>query len=565
MGQEKNNRNFQTINKLISILKYEKKEIYSVYIYAIFSGLVQLSLPLGIQSIISFVMGGAISTSLVLLIAFVISGVIVSGLLRVNQMKITERIQQQIFTRYSLQYAHTIPRLNLQDVNNYYLPELTNRFFDAVTLQKSISKLVLDIPAISIQIIFGLTLLSFYHPVFIFFGLLLLSILLAILRYTGNRGLHTSLVVSDYKYKIAAYMQEMARLVFNLKFRRDKEMHIRQTDKYVSGYLRARTEHFSILLFQYWTLIIFKVVIVSAMLIVGSYLLVNQQLNIGQFIAAEIVIMSIVESVEKLIVNLDKVYDTFTALEKVNKVLDKEKDTDGNTVFTQYHKGPNIRLRNVSFSFPGDRLILDDVSLEVKSGENVCITGPNGSGKSTLLKLVSGAFITTSGSIFVNDTPIANYELFSLRNAMGILTGGQDIFEGTIRNNICMGANNIPDEQLYALAQVVGLKPFVEECQRGFEHVLKPSGQHLPGRTIKKILLMRALIHKSPLLLLEEPWLGLEPEYERSIKEYLLHHMQHATVIVVTNDTEFAGKCSKTVTLNAGTVTNITEGSNGRN
>jgi ABC-type bacteriocin/lantibiotic exporter with double-glycine peptidase domain len=565
MGQDSKNKNFQIINRLISILKYEKKEIYSIYIYAIFSGLVQLSLPLGIQSIISFVMGGSISTSLVLLIAFVISGVIVSGLLRVNQMKITERIQQQIFTRYSLQYAHTIPRLNLLDVNNYYLPELTNRFFDAVSLQKSISKLVLDIPAISIQIIFGLTLLSFYHPVFIFFGILLLSILLGILRYTGNKGLHTSLVVSDYKYKIAGYMQELARLVFNLKFRRDKEMHLRETDKFVSGYLRARTEHFSILLFQYWTLVVFKVVIVSAMLIVGSYLLVNQQLNIGQFIAAEIVIMSIVESVEKLIVNLDKVYDTFTALEKVNKVLDKEKDIDGPTMYTNYTKGPHIRLRHVSFSFPGDRLILDDVSMEIGSGEKLCITGQNGSGKSTLLKLISGTFNTTSGSIFINDTPIANYELFSLRNAMGIMTGGLDIFEGTIRNNICMGGNNITDEQLYALASVVGLKPFVEECQRGFEHVLKPSGQHLPGRTIKKILLMRALIHKSPMLLLEDPWLGLEPEYEQRIKDYLLNQMQHATIVVVTNDMDFARKCNKTITLSAGTITNITEGNNGRN
>ncbi len=141
------------------------------------NGLIQLSLPLGIQAIISFVLGGAISTSLIIMIALVVLGVFLNGMLKVNQMRLIEKVQQKIFVRYSFEFAERIPKLNLQSVDSYYLPELVNRFFDTVTLQKGISKLLLDIPAATIQIIFGLLLLSFYHPVFIFFGLMLILII----------------------------------------------------------------------------------------------------------------------------------------------------------------------------------------------------------------------------------------------------------------------------------------------------------------------------------------------------------------------------------------------------
>ncbi|MBC8034110.1 MAG: ABC transporter, partial [Chitinophagaceae bacterium] len=180
---------FQSIYE---ILLFEKREITSIYFYSMLNGLVVLSFPLGIQSIINFVIGGAVSTSLVLLVIFLIASVLINGLLQVNQMKLIEKIQQQLFVRYSFQYAQALPNLNLKETNNYYLPELVNRFFDTVSLQKGISKLLLDIPAATIQVIFGLLLLSFYHPVFILFGILLLTVLYIIIRFTGKRGLQTS-------------------------------------------------------------------------------------------------------------------------------------------------------------------------------------------------------------------------------------------------------------------------------------------------------------------------------------------------------------------------------------
>jgi ATP-binding cassette, subfamily B, bacterial len=544
--------------KLFDILRYEKEEIAAIYFYTIFSGLVQLSLPLGIQSIISFVLGGAISTSLVLLILVVIAGVFITGLLQVNQMKLIEKIQQQLFVRYSFQYAHTIPNLSLKEIDGYYLPELVNRFFDTVSLQKGISKLLLDVPAATIQIIFGLILLSFYHPAFIVFGMMLLIVLYSILRITGNRGLETSIRESNYKYNVAGYLQELARIVTTLKFSRNNAMHLHKTDQYVTGYLESRTAHFKILLFQYWTLIGFKVIITSAMLIIGGFLLVNQQLNIGQFIAAEIVILMVMGSVEKLIVNLDNLYDVLTSVEKITKVLEKPREQTGE-VLLKTEQLVGIRAQNLSFGYTQRKQTLSDLSFNIQAGEIVCLKGSYTAGKSTLLRLLTGAFTTFTGNLLINDIPITKYNIASLRANTGIMLHTQDIFEGTIRENICMGENDISFQEIDHLASIVGLKSFIDQQMEGYDFHLQPTGQHLSGRIIKKILLMRALIHRPKLLLLEDPYLGLEQQYIEQIQEYLLNQLSGSTILIVSNDEDFNRKCGKVIVLDNGRITSIIE------
>jgi len=205
------------VARILKLLRLERTEISAIYFYAVMAGLIQLSLPLGVQSIVSFVLGGAMSTSLILLIVLVVIGVLATGLMYINQMKQIEKIQQKIFVRYSMEFTEHIPKIDLKKADPFYLPELVNRFFEIPALQKGLSKLLLDIPTATIQILFGLTLLSFYHPVFILFGIILIILLAAILYYSGSKGLSTSLEESRYKYQVAAWLEELARVVKSFK------------------------------------------------------------------------------------------------------------------------------------------------------------------------------------------------------------------------------------------------------------------------------------------------------------------------------------------------------------
>ena len=543
------------IRRILQVIKLEKNEITSVYFYAILSGLIQLSLPLGIQSIISFVLGGAISTSLVVLIVLVVLGVFLNGLLQVNQMRLIEKVQQKIFVRYSFEFAERIPKLNLQSVDSYYLPELVNRFFDTVALQKGISKLLLDIPAATIQILFGLILLSFYHPVFIFFGLVLILVISLILRLTSAKGMESSLRESDYKYAVAGWLEEMARVVKSFKFSRSTSLNISKTDKLVSGYLTHRTTHFRVLLFQYWSLVGFKVAITASMLIVGSILLVNQQLNIGQFIAAEIVILLVIGSIEKLIINLDTVYDVLTSVEKLGKLTDKPLEQDGTIELVEEDKGLSIEMNGVNFKYSKEGSpVLNKIKILVNSNEKVCIMGATGSGKSTLLRLMSGAYNDFEGTILIDNLPITNYQLDSLRKQTGILLSTQDIFLGSLLENINMGCDDISAKDILLMADKTGLKTFMAELKDGLNTQLDPVGKSLSRNIIQKILLLRALVDNPRLVLLEDPLEGLNDPIRQKVIDYLINETKGQTIVISSNDENIAAKCSKVIFLKNGEV-----------
>lgn len=538
--------------KLIAILQLDKKEVSAIYIYAILAGLVQLVTPLGIQSIIGFVMAGALSTSIVVLITVVVLGVFLNGLFQIRQLQIIEKIKQKIYTRDALSFANKIPHLNIEKLDNYYLPELVNRFFDTITLQKGIEKILLEIPAAFIQILFGIILLSLYHPVFIAFGIVLVVLLYVILATTLPKGFTKNLLASDYKYKTAAWLQELARVVKTFKYAKKTSLHIDKTDDLVSNYLIARTSYFKILLTQFWSLVAFKIIITAAMLIVGVYLLLNQQINIGQFIAADIVILAVINSVEKLILTLDKAYDTLTAIEKLDKIKSAELESAGTDIIAGSN-GMKIDFKNVSFNYPNGKNVLTDINVEIQAGEKVLIVGNSGSGKSTLLRLLTGTFTNFSGAIRINNIALGSYAIDSLRSNTGVLISQQDIFQGTIRDNITMGDASISNEELYQLTKSTGLESFIGELEIGFDTDIDPAGKKLPEKIKQGILLARALFSRKTLLLLENPFDGLEANTIETVKE-MMAKLENVTMLVTAGTNTHQEIFDKIIYLENGSV-----------
>lgn len=530
--------------RILDLVRLEKAEIWSIYFYAILNGLILLSVPLGIQAIVGFVLGASFRASIYVLILLVVVAVLVSGLMQINQMKIIEKIQQRIFVRYAFSYADIIPRLDLKKADGIYLPELINRFFDTATLQKSLAKILLEIPSATIQICFGLLLLSFYHPAFIIFSFLLVFILWLIIYFTGGKGLESSLEESRSKYRVAAWLEEMARIIKFIKLAAGHALHLKKTDQATISYLKARNEHFKILLLQYRSLVAFKTAITAAMLIFGSILLVNQQLNIGQFVAAEIVILTILNSVEKLIINLDSVYDTLTAVDKLAKLTDKPLEESGNLPLSTTNTGVLVKGENISYSYTDKQPVLHDLDFEFQPGQLICIQGKAGTGKSTLLRLLDGAYTDFTGSLQIDNVPIRNFDLNSLRSQIGILLHQHDIFQGSLWENITMGRENVSIETVVQLFQKVSLSSYFATLPKGFDTELDPTGQRLPRQIIHKILLVRALIGSPRFLLLEEPWSGMDSATKNKIIE-LINQYKSSTRVIVSNDEAFASTCDQ--------------------
>ncbi|WP_313598412.1 peptidase domain-containing ABC transporter [Epilithonimonas vandammei] len=540
-----------------NLFKYvtkEKKDVTNIYFYAILNGLVQLSVPLGIQSIVSFVMGATMATTIYMLIAFVVLGTWLVGYFRLKVMQIIEKIQQKIFVEFALAFAEKLPKVNLSATRKYYLPELVNRFFDTQNLQKGISKILLEIPTALIQILFGILLLSFYHPWFLVFGALVIICVIFIFRFTMESGIKSSIDESDKKYEVASWLEDIAASIKTFKLNSKTEIHVAETDNRVVKYLNDRTSHFRVLVIQYKTIIAFKVIITLVMLVIGTYLLVNQQLNIGAFIATEIVVLTIMTAVEKLIISLESYYDVIAALSKLNKVTDLPEEDLGAITLENQNSGFEIEFKEVNFAFNDYQMILENVNFKIAENSLNVITGSLGSGKSLLLNMMTGFYEPTSGRILIDKIPLKNVDKISLRNQIGMFLEDMTIIKGTVYENIVLGQTHISAEQILETSEQIGIEDFSSQFSNGFFTKISETDTEISFSSKKKIMLLRALVGERRLLILEDPLDGMDDAFKIKMREHLSNLKENTTIIVVSEDPEMIEIADQHLHIEEGTV-----------
>jgi ABC-type bacteriocin/lantibiotic exporter with double-glycine peptidase domain len=555
-----NNNDLNPIRRFRRLIKVDNKDISQVYVYALFTGLVNLSLPVGIQAIINLIQGGEISTAWVVLVSFVIAGIVATGFFQLLQLRIVENLAQKLFARASFEFAFRIPRIKSSELKNYYAPELANRFFDTLTIQKGLPKILMDFSLAAFQILVGLIVLGLYHPFFIIFGIFLLVLIYSIFAFTGPRGMKSSLEESKYKYKMAHWLEEIARTKLSFKLVSDQDISLSNTNMFVDGYITSREKHFKILLLQFVHLIGFKLLVAAGLLITGSILVFNQEMNIGQFVAAEIIIILIINSVEKLIVSLDTIYDVLTALEKIGVVTDMVLDEEKGLMLdeTDIKDGVSLHMHDVHFQFTdGDREILKGVEFILPAGKSMVIKGPNGAGKSTLLHLLAGIYDPTSGVIEYNGLALSSLQKDCLRKNIGFCLSDNHIFLGSVRENIDMG-RNISIHDIMNVVELVNLDEFFKNLPYGLETHLDPEGKKLPESVRNKILLARAVVSKPLLIVMENLLEHLHTEEKRTIIKRLIYGSHKISIVVAANCEAWEEFIPNSIVLENGIVSHST-------
>ena len=549
-----------SLKRLYNLLELDKKDVSQIFFYAIFAGIVSLSLPLGIQAIVSFIQSGRISASWIVLVILVVIGVALVGILSLMQLRITENLQQKIFVRSSFEFATRLPKIEFKELHGYYPPELANRFFDTLTIQKGTSKLLVDFSAAILQIIFGIVLLSLYHPFFIIFGILLLMLLYIIFKFSYNKGIETSLKESKNKYKTAGWIQEIARNNFSFRNEFNYDFALEKNNALIKDYLYSRENHFNVIKRQFSQLIIFKIIITASLLIIGGYLVLNQQMNIGQFVASEIIILLVINSVEKIILGLETFYDVLTAVEKIGQITDMELEEEVDIENKSCYTNISLETENMEFQFPESTFgILKNINVKINPGEKIIIDGENGSGKTTLIRVLSGLIHPTAGNFFINDDTFKKIDVRQYRSRIGSIIQGETPFEGTILENITFNDKNISSEDLKWALDGVQLTSFIKTLPKGLDTEIFPEAKELSSSNAQKILLARSIIHKPNILFYEEPTDKMDIKVANEIIDFITSEKNKWTVVVSSQNPHWLRKCEREITMQKGTIISDTK------
>ena len=552
---------YTPFKRFLRLLEPDRQEIGYIYLYAVLIGLISLAGPLGVQAIINLIAGGEFNVSLVVLALIVTLAAGFVGVLKIMQTVIAETLQRRLFTRAALEFAYRLPRIRIDALRESYPPELVNRFFDTVNVQKGLPKILLDFSAAVMQILFGIILVTFYNTFFGILGLIFVSGVVLLLWTVARRSLTTSLAESKYKYRVAGWLEDMARANNTFKLAGGARLGLRRTDELVSGYLTNRSAHFRYLLWHYGGFIVMQALATLAFLLLGGYLVIENEINIGQFVAAELVILTIVSNAEKIIYTFETVYDTLTGVEKIAAVTDLPLESGGSMDFRAVDSGRGIHVEatNLTFAYDeGATPALDGIDLNISPGQLYCVAGFNRAGRTTLMQLLAGLRLDFTGQLLYNGTPLKNFALDTVRQVIGDYTSQEEIIHANVVDNICLGHADVSFADIQWAVQQSGLKDWVAEQPDGYETVLVAEGLDIPRSVRVRLLIARALVRRPRLLvvggLLEE----LEPALRAFIVDNLTAESRTWTLIIASNDPRVARRCDRAGVMRQGRI--IAEG-----
>jgi ABC-type bacteriocin/lantibiotic exporter with double-glycine peptidase domain len=354
-------------------------------------------------------------------------------------------------------------------------------------------------------------------------------------------------------------LEELARTNTTFKLAGKTNLPLNNVNKRAESYIDARDSHFNVLLSQFSLMVVFKVLVALGLLLLGGMLVIQQQMNIGQFVAAELIILLVINSAEKIILSFETIYDVLTSLEKMGQVTDLELDTGGNAIANKQQVGGQIDMENVTFSYPNEtHTTIDHLSLKIEAGDRVLITGKNDSGKSTLLYLMAGLYHPNSGSVSIDNIPYQNYDYGDVHSVIGGYLRDERLFEGTLLENITIGRENATFDRVQWAISNLGLLDLVKNLPYGYDTKILPHGRQFSKSTVAKILIARSIVDLPRIVLLENSFSFFTQADRIHIQRFILDKKYPWTVLLTsTQAIEVPELIDREIVLESGKIVNI--------
>lgn len=539
----------QSTTKLLGkLLRAESKEIGVILAYGIGVSLLSLAVPIGVQALVNNVTFGSLSQPLLFLVLAVFGGMSLAALFRGLQVVVIERLQTRFFSYVALELSARLPRVRIDRLSGAKFPELVNRFFDVLVVQKSTATLLLEGFALVLQTIIGLLLLAFYHPALLAFDLVLVLAMIAVVFGLGQGAVKTSIEESVQKYRVAAWLEEVAAKSLSFRTAEARVLALRKADGLVVDYLNARRNHFRILYRQIMGALGLQAIASAALLGLGAVLVTQNQLTLGQLIAAELVVTNVLSALAKFQKHLEAFYDLAAGLDKIEGLMELPLERPESQQKLD-NKGPGaVTLNAVAFNYPSSNFALAPLTHEIKPQRRVALQGPNGSGKSTVVDILFGMKQPTSGSILLDDVDFRELGLEELRRHI-CLVRGIEFVAGTVIDNVIFGRPDVSIAQAKEALRKVGLLDEVLRLPDGIHTQLSENGSPLSVAYAQGLMIARAIAGSPRVLVIDEGLDALDAASSRITLNTLLDRDAPWTLVLCTHDPDVARRCDEQIVL----------------
>ena len=518
----------------LALFRPEWGDVGVIAVFALFVGLLNLAVPIAVEALVSTVAFGRLLQPLIVLSGILLVCLLFGAVLRVLQTVVAEVIQRRLFVRVAADLAHRLPRVRAEAWDGHDGRELANRFFDVVTVQKSAGKLLLDGINLVLGAVVGLGVLAFYHPYLLGFDLVLIGTMVSVTLLLGRGAVRTAVMESKKKYRVAAWLEELAGTPRAFAGDGGPAFAAEQTDVLIADWLHARRAQFRVVLRQFAFAVGLQAAAATALLGIGGLLVIRGQLTLGQLVAAELIVTAVVGSFAKLGKYLETLYDLIAGADKLGHLFALPTEEAGGV------SAPDVRAadRGASADLSGP------VDFALAPGEAVGLCDPDGTRGRTVADLLAGRREVPGWTVRVDGLPADAWRGDALRRRVAVAAGG-NLFAGTLAENVHVGRPAVTDRRVRDTLHAVGLADVADRLPDGPDTPLGPGGAPLTGTAADRLALARALAGDPGLVVLD----GLLDCCTAGVADDLLAAARRGgrTVLLISRRSDLLESCDRVV------------------
>lgn len=537
--------------RLRALARLERDDLWIVLVYAVAVGVLSLATPVAVQALVNTVAFGALVFPIVVLSLLLFAVLAIAGVLHALQMRVVETIQQRVFTRVSLDLAHRLPRVQTEALDRAYGPELVNRFFDVLTVQKSASIFLLDGLSLVLSACIGMLVLAFYHPLLLAFDVVLVLSVVTVLLGLGWHGPQTAIAESRAKYRVAAWLEDLARHGAMFRTPHGAELAAARADELARSYLGTRRAAFVVVFRQYVGVLGLQAVATAALLGLGGWLVIDRQLTLGQLVAAELIVATVVSNLSKLGRKIDAYYDLLAAVDKLGHLIDLPLErARGGSSLDAAHGPATLAVRDVRYAYDGGETVRVP-TFSLLAGARVALAGGAGSGKSTIADVLFGLRAPQAGVVEIDGIDLRELSPHELRAHIALVRAVESpVLEGTLADNVTLGRPGLGHAEARTALDAVGLGPRLRALPRGIDTALAATGAPLGASDLRRLDIARAIVGSPRLLLVDGGLAGLDADARSHLLRALVAPgVPWSLVVLAPPDDPLVGACDRVFLL----------------
>ncbi|WP_425613661.1 peptidase domain-containing ABC transporter [Anatilimnocola sp. NA78] len=533
--------------RLLSLLRPEATDIAVVVLFSLVIGILSLATPITVEALVNTVAFGRYLQPLFVLALMLFTFLGFAAILKGLQTYIAEVIQRRIFVRVVAYLADRLPRVNHEAFTKGHGPELLNRFFEVITVQKSAALLVLDGITIVITGVVGMVVLAFYHPFLLGFNLFLVGAVLFAIFALGRGAVDSAIDESYKKYAVAAWLQQLALYPTTFKLAGGLPQAMEKADELTVAYLEARQSHFHVLFRQIIFTLGLQAIAAACLLGIGGFLVINGQLTLGQLVASELIVAVVVGSFAKLGKHMESYYDLLAACDKLGHLFDLPTERLEGLTPPRQNLGARVQFQCVELEL-GAAQHSPPLTMIIEAGERVALTGPPGSGKSSILEILYALKEPAHGYVEFDSLDLRSVAPPRLREQVALVQS-IELIEGTIAENVHLHRDSVTHQQVRNALEAVGLWNEIMALTGGLETRVPLGGGTLSNSQAIRLMIARAIAGQPRLILIDSILDQLSEMHLRFVFDAVAKAERSCTVVLVTSRESLFELCDRTIPL----------------